>query len=267
MLNVDQAASKYTIDVLQQIFAMEGLPDTIVIDNGRQFVSSEFDDFCVYFNLKQLTLLVLYPATNGEAKRFVQTFKYGLEKNIKGEKYLIDNVRFSIATYLTSPHLSLDWSSLAEILHGRQPKSLLSFFYRVLLLCINRITKLIQKLIFTFSQILCRRYCICSQLCIWCEMVSCSYHKKDWFNLIRTDCGIWQRHQNQLQPRLCDLLSDNRNTNSERNDTKSISSRLASELQTMKLTMIMKFPLATSKGVGYLARNRRTLDFYQAGFV
>ena len=42
-------------------------------------------------------------------------------------------------------------------------------------------------------------------------------------HLVRTDRGKWQRHQNQLQPRLCDLLSDNRNTNSERDNPKSIS--------------------------------------------
>ena len=37
-------------------------------------------------------------------------------------------------------------------------------------------------------------------------------------HLVRTDRGLWQRHQNQLQPRLCDLLSDNRNTNSKRDN-------------------------------------------------
>ena len=85
MLNVGQTTSKHTIDVLERIFVIEGLPDTIVANNGPQFVSSEFDDFCVHFNIKHLTSLVFQPASIGEAERFVQTFKYGLEKNIKGK--------------------------------------------------------------------------------------------------------------------------------------------------------------------------------------
>ena len=128
MLNVGQTTSKHTIDVLEQIFATEGLPDTIVTDNNPQFVSSKFDDFCVDFNIKHLTLPVFHPASNREAERFVQTFKYELQKNIKRGKSLIDAVRFLLATYCTSPHPSLDWNTPAKMLHGRQPKSLLSLF-------------------------------------------------------------------------------------------------------------------------------------------
>ena len=106
MLNVRQTTSKHTIDVLQQIFAKEGLSDAIVTENGSQFVLSEFDDFCMLLNIKHLTMLVFHPASNGEVERFVQTFKYGLEKNIKGEKFIIKAVRFLLATYRTSPHPS-----------------------------------------------------------------------------------------------------------------------------------------------------------------
>ena len=41
--------------------------------------------------------------------------------------------------------------------------------------------------------------------------------------LVRTDRGIWRRHRNQLQLRLCDFSSDNRNINNERNTPESIS--------------------------------------------
>ena len=40
----------------------------------------------------------------------------------------INAVRFLLATYRTSPHPSLDWNTPAEMLHGRQPKNLLSLF-------------------------------------------------------------------------------------------------------------------------------------------
>ena len=71
MLNVGQTTYTHTVDVLKQIFAIEGLPDTNVTDNGPQFVSNEFDDFCVHFNFKHLTSPVFYPASNGEGERFV----------------------------------------------------------------------------------------------------------------------------------------------------------------------------------------------------
>ena len=123
MLNVGQTTSKHTIESLQQIFSIEGLPDTIVTDNGTQFVSSEFENFCVGLNIKHLTSPVFHPASNGEAERFVQTFKCSLDKNVKGGKSLIEALRFVLASYRCSPHPSLDWRTPAELLHGRQPKN------------------------------------------------------------------------------------------------------------------------------------------------
>ena len=70
MLNVGLTTSKHTNNVLEQIFAIEGLPDTNVTDNGPQFVSNEFDDFCVHFNINHLTSPVFHPASNRKAKRF-----------------------------------------------------------------------------------------------------------------------------------------------------------------------------------------------------
>ena len=58
----------------------------------------------------------------------MQTFKRSLSKNAEGGKSLIDSVRFIFATYRSSPHPSLDWRTPAELLHGRQPKSLMSLF-------------------------------------------------------------------------------------------------------------------------------------------
>ena len=92
MLNVGQTTTDHTIDALQQIFAIEGLPDTIVTDNGTQFVSNVFEQFCAKFNIKHLTSPVFHPASNGEAERFVQTFKRGVDKNVKWRKSLVDSV-------------------------------------------------------------------------------------------------------------------------------------------------------------------------------
>ena len=41
-----ETTSKATIQQLRKIFAVKGLPELIVTDNGPQFVSEEFKSFC-----------------------------------------------------------------------------------------------------------------------------------------------------------------------------------------------------------------------------
>ena len=63
----------------------------------------------------------------------MQTFKQSLEKNVQGGNSLNKAVCFVLATYRSFPHPSLDWLMPAKMLHGRQPKSLMSLF----LPCVN----------------------------------------------------------------------------------------------------------------------------------
>ena len=116
-MNVGQTTPNHTIDALQQIFSFEDLPTTIVTDNGPQFISSVFEEFCANLNIKRLTSPIFHPASHGEAERFVQTFERSLEKKVQGGKSLIEVVCFVSATYRSSPHPSLDWRTPAEVLH------------------------------------------------------------------------------------------------------------------------------------------------------
>ena len=126
------AHSKYPYVIMQnvgqQIFANEGLPDTIVTDNNTQFTSQEFQRFCIQHQIKPLTSPVFHPASNSEAERFVQTFENGLNKNCEEGRDLIGAIRVVLASYCTSLHPCLNWRTPAEVLHGRQPKCLLSLF-------------------------------------------------------------------------------------------------------------------------------------------
>ena len=47
--------SNTTIHALQEIFSVERLPNTIVSDNGSQFTSKEFDEFCRRNSIKHIT--------------------------------------------------------------------------------------------------------------------------------------------------------------------------------------------------------------------
>ena len=69
------ATSTVTIEHLRGIFAMHGLPEVLVIDNGTPFTSSEFETFMVNNGIRHVTSSPYHPASNGLAERSVQTFK------------------------------------------------------------------------------------------------------------------------------------------------------------------------------------------------
>lgn len=70
--------SKATIDRLRECFARFGCPTTLVSDNGTQFASREFRDFCQRNFVKQIFTAPYFPQSNGLAERFVQMVKRAL---------------------------------------------------------------------------------------------------------------------------------------------------------------------------------------------
>ena len=79
--------SSVTIEKLQSIFSVHGLPKVIVTDNGRSFVSDEFESFCSSNGIKHLTSSPYHPTTNGLAERGVQTFKHGVKRMAYNQSY------------------------------------------------------------------------------------------------------------------------------------------------------------------------------------
>ena len=93
-----------TVEVLRRMFAAYGLPLQIVTNNGPQFVSQEFADFMKSNGVRHTQCTPYHPASNGEAERFVRTFK----ESMKAGKY--DGLSLSLrlqnflASYRTTPH-------------------------------------------------------------------------------------------------------------------------------------------------------------------
>ena len=64
-----------TVDELRELFPTHGLPEQLVSDDGTQFTTDEFRAFVKTSGIKHVKSAPYYPAPNGIAERFVQTFK------------------------------------------------------------------------------------------------------------------------------------------------------------------------------------------------
>nr|VZI47161.1 unnamed protein product [Spirometra erinaceieuropaei] len=77
---LNPATAFATIAFLRRIFNQHGLPEVLVSDNGSQFTSSTFEDFCRQHNLQHLRSPPCHPQSNGQAEHFADTFKRALLK-------------------------------------------------------------------------------------------------------------------------------------------------------------------------------------------
>lgn len=78
---VSDMSSETLINTLRNIFAEQGLPDTVVSDNGRSFISEQFRTFLATNGIKQVLTPPYHPSSNGQAERTVQTVKNKLRKH------------------------------------------------------------------------------------------------------------------------------------------------------------------------------------------
>ena len=75
-----QATTATTLQALQIFFANFGLPEEIVSDNGPQFTSTDFAEYCRNKGIKHSRTPPYHPASNGAAERSVQVVKQAMRK-------------------------------------------------------------------------------------------------------------------------------------------------------------------------------------------
>lgn len=109
-----------TIEKLRQVFAVHGLPDSLVSDNGPTFTSELFSDFMQQNGIRHIRTAPFHPASNGLAERAVQTVKEGL-KRMTGDSLSSRLSRF-LFKYRLTPQTTTARTP-AEMLMGRRPKS------------------------------------------------------------------------------------------------------------------------------------------------
>ena len=104
VFNMNQTTSSHTIQVLRHLFSHYDLPRQLVSDNGPQFVSAEFQQFMQMNGIKHLRSAPYHPATNGQAERFVKTFKYAMKAGQHQDLPLAHRISNFLLRYRTTPH-------------------------------------------------------------------------------------------------------------------------------------------------------------------
>lgn len=108
-----------TIEVLRRVFSQHGVPIELVSDNGPQFTSQEFQTFLKLNHVQHILSPPYHPSTNGEAERFVRTFKTAMKaKRTQGGTWSQKISEF-LLSYRSTPH-STTRRAPGELLMGRQ---------------------------------------------------------------------------------------------------------------------------------------------------
>uniref|UniRef100_A0A5S6QPP6 Integrase catalytic domain-containing protein n=1 Tax=Trichuris muris TaxID=70415 RepID=A0A5S6QPP6_TRIMR len=108
-----------TLENLRKLFAQFGLPEVIVSDNGAKFTSAEFTDFCAKNGIEHIRTPPYHPQSNGQAERFVDTFKRSLIK-MKAEEGVKGALQTFLFHYRSTPCSAIEKKSPAELFLGRR---------------------------------------------------------------------------------------------------------------------------------------------------
>ena len=65
--------------LLKEMFSEQGIPTVLHSDNGPQYVSAQFADFCISWGITHETSSLHYPQSNGFAEACVKSVKHALQ--------------------------------------------------------------------------------------------------------------------------------------------------------------------------------------------
>ena len=118
--------TEITIAGLDALFTIWGLPKTLVSDNGPQFASADFANWCRSNGIVHMTSAPFHPSSNGEAERLVGVFKRAMQRSVVEEGLEKDQAaRAFLIEYRSTPH-STTGRTPAELMLGRQFRTQLS---------------------------------------------------------------------------------------------------------------------------------------------
>lgn len=89
-MELESQSSFSTIETLKCIFGTHEIPKEIRSDNGPQFSSYEFRNFCNELDIKHVTSSPHFQSSNGAAEHAVQTVKRLWRKSVDKQLALLD---------------------------------------------------------------------------------------------------------------------------------------------------------------------------------
>ncbi|CAK1595187.1 unnamed protein product [Parnassius mnemosyne] len=104
---------------LKEIFSRLGYPVSINADNGRQFISEEFKNFCAECDIKLLNSIPYWPQMNGEVERQNRDILKRLRISQLEKKDLKETLYEYLMMYNSTPH-SVTGKSPSELFFNRQ---------------------------------------------------------------------------------------------------------------------------------------------------
>lgn len=125
---VSSITTEVTIDVCRKIFSTFGIPDTLVSDRGQQFMAAEFQRFLQLNGIGHSVGAPYHPSTNGQAERYVRTFKEKLKTLRCKQSELAKEVAIMLMCYRRTVHPATGRSP-AMAIFNRQIKSRMDLIF------------------------------------------------------------------------------------------------------------------------------------------
>lgn len=189
-----------TITTLQRLFSQHGLPETVVSDNGSQFTSAAFGEFCRLNAISHIRSPPYHPQSNGQAERFVDTLKRALLKS-RGEGTSVDTLTKFLLVYRSTPNTLLPNSQTpAEALMGRKLRTVHNAMLPTIQSARTRIN-VASSNFSTGSSVYARDYRSRDRHWVAGTVVQ---RKGDVMYDVQIGTDIWTRHRNQIRPRLAE---------------------------------------------------------------
>lgn len=119
VIRMKSTTAAATCNKLRELFARYGVPRVLVSDNGPQWTSEEFQQFCASNLIQSVLSTPYHPKTNGLAERAVRTFKERMTAAKTSTADLGTRLQKFLLSYRNAPHNSTGRPP-AELMFGRR---------------------------------------------------------------------------------------------------------------------------------------------------
>lgn len=120
----DRTRTQEVIKALNNTFGRFGTPETVVSDNGPQFISWEFKNYLCQQGIRQHLITPYYPQANSSVERFFRTLKKFVKTCSMEKKQLCDELHRFLSVYRNTP-IRATGKSPAELILNYNPGHLI----------------------------------------------------------------------------------------------------------------------------------------------